>query len=363
MTHIEEGGGTKWRWHGLRARRVILKLLRMTNWSFSVMHLNGPSFHGICRVLQLVVLVAGVGVVHAQTYPVRPITIIVPFAAGSAADQLARGLAQVFTTALANNAVVVVDNRPGASGIIAAQSAARAPADGYTLFYTTNTTQSANQFLFKKLPYDPVADFSPISAVATGAMVLTVPVMSQVKSVTDFIALARRNQVNFGAGNSSSRIAGELFKQLTGANLTYVPYKSNPQAIADLVGGQLDAMFADTASALPLIKAGKLRAIAFTGSRRSPTLPLVPTIEESGVSGYSLSYWGALYAPRGTSREIVNLLNSLIASGVRSEQFKQLLTNTGLDAFTTSPDELAKFQLAEAQKWGRIIKNAEIVAE
>lgn len=307
--------------------------------------------------------VAVTGCAYAQSYPAKPITIIVPFAVGSAADQVARGVAQIFTAGLPNNATVVIDNKPGASGMIAAQAAARAPADGYTLFYTTNTTQSANQHLFKKLSYDPVADFAPISAIATGAMVLAVPVSSPVKTVADFIALARKRDVNFGAGNSSSRVAGEMFKQMTGTNMTFVPYKSNPQAITDLVGGQLDAMFADTASAMALIKAEKLRPIAFTGSRRTPSFPSLPTIDESGVKGYSLTYWGAMYTPRGTSKEIVNLLNSLIVNGVKTESFKAIISSAGLDVYTSTPDELAQFQAAETQRWGRVIKSAGIEPE
>lgn len=307
--------------------------------------------------------VAVAGCAYAQNYPAKPVTIIVPFAVGSAADQVARAVAQVFTAGLPNNASVVIDNKPGASGMIAAQAAARAPADGYTLFYTTNTTQSANQHLFKKLSYDPVADFAPISAIATGAMILAVPVSSPVKTVADFIALAHKRDVNFGAGNSSSRVAGEMFKQMTGTNMMFVPYKSNPQAITDLVGGQLDAMFADTASAMALIKAEKLRPIAFTGLRRTPSFPSLPTIDESGVKGYSLTYWGAMYAPRGTPKEIVNLLNSLIVSGVKTEPFKAVLANAALDVYTSTPDELAQFQAAEAQRWGRVIKSAGIEPE
>lgn len=315
------------------------------------------------RLLVGVVTAAASLTTHAQTYPAKPITIIVPFSPGSAADQMARGLAQAFTTGLPNHRPVVVDNRPGANGFIAAQIAAKARPDGYTLFYTTNTTQSANPYLFKKLPYDPVADFAPISAVAIGAMVLTVPTASPVKTVADYIAMAKRGPVSFGAGNSSSRIAGEMFKQMTGTELLFVPYKSNPPAVVDLVGGQIDSMFADTASALPLIQSGKLRAVAFTGMKRSPDLPAVPTINEAGVPGYSLNYWGAIYAPHGTPPEIVSLLNAQVASGVRTPAFKAILAAAGLDPNTTTPDELAQFQRIESEKWARVIKGAGIEPE
>ena len=299
----------------------------------------------------------------AQAYPSKPITIIVPFAVGSSADQLARGIAQTLSTGLPNAPSVVVDNKPGASGMIAAQAAARAPADGYTLFYTTNTTQSANQHLFKKLTYDPVADFAPISPIATGAMVLAVPLSSPVRTVADFVALARSRELTFGAGNSSSRVAGEMFKQMTGAKLTFVPYKSNPQALPDLVSGQLDCMFADTASAMALIKAEKVRAIAFTGQQRTPSLPLLPTLDESGVKGYALTYWGAMYAPRGTPKEIIDRLNALIVDGAKVEPLKSIIANAALDAYTSTPDELARFQATEADRWGRVIKAAGIEPE
>lgn len=315
------------------------------------------------RVLCASLAILGAGLAHAQTYPSKPVTIIVPFAVGSAADQVARGVAQILSAGLPNNPTVVIDNKPGASGMIAAQAAARAAADGHTLFYTTNTTQSANQHLFKKLSYDPVNDFAPITAIATGAMILAVPMTSPVKSMADFISLARRRDVNYGAGNSSSRLAGEMFRQMTGTNLTFVPYKSNPQAIADLVGGQLDAMFADTASAMALIKADKLRPIAFTGSQRTPSFPNLPTIDELGIKGYSLTYWGAMYAPRGAPREIIQLLNALIVQGVKSEPFKAVISNAALDVFTSTPEELGAFQVAEAQRWGRVIKAAGIEPE
>lgn len=301
--------------------------------------------------------------VHAQSYPIKPITIIVPFASGSSADQMARGIGQALTEGLPNNPPVVIDNRPGANGFIAAQLAAKAAPDGYTLFYTTNTTQSANPYLFKKLPYDPVADFAPITGVATGAMVLTVPAASPVKTLADYIALAKKGQVSFGAGNSSSRIAGEMFKQMTGVNLLFVPYKSNPPAVVDLVGGQIDSMFADTASSLPLIQAGKLRAIAFSGAQRTPFLPNLPTISELGVTGYALSYWGAMYAPHGTPPKLINLLNEKMVRGIESPPFKAILAATGLDPYTTTPEELANFQQSESKKWAKVIKGAGIDPE
>ncbi len=299
---------------------------------------------------------------HADTYPSKPITLIVPFSAGSGTDQLARGLAQAMQTALPG-AVFVIDNKPGASGIIGAQAAARAPADGYTLLMTTNTTQAANPHLFKKLPYDPAVDFAPVATLARGSMVLTVPASSPLQSVADFIAFARTRSVSFGAGNSSSRVAAEMFKQATGANLLYVPYKSNPQAVTDLIGGQIDVMFADTATTLPLIQSGKLRALGYTGAKRTATLPSVPTLEEAGVKGYELSYWIAVYAPRGTPADIVRRLNEAITKSLSSDIMKTVFAQAILDSFAMTPEELGRFQQSEAEKWGRVIKAAGIEPE
>jgi tripartite-type tricarboxylate transporter receptor subunit TctC len=319
--------------------------------------------HRIGRALRLWVIGAGLAAAaQAQTFPTKPITIVVPFPAGSGTDQVARGMAQAISTGL-NGAVVIVDNKPGASGMIAAQIAAHAPADGYTLFMTTNTTQSANPHLFRKLAYDPAKDFAPIAALAKGAMVLTVPTGSPIHTVAEFITLARKQPITFGAGNSSSRVAGELFKQSTDTHLTYVPYKGNPQAVTDLLGGQIDAMFADTATALPLVKSGKLRALGYTGLQRSSAFPQVPTLDEAGVKGYELSYWVAVYAPHGTPTELVQRLNDVFLKSVHSDAVANVFANAVLDVFTTTPQGLGAFQLAETEKWGRIIRAAGIEPE
>jgi tripartite-type tricarboxylate transporter receptor subunit TctC len=302
------------------------------------------------------------GLAQAGDYPVKPITLVVPFAAGSGTDQLARGMAQVIAADLPG-ALLVVDNKPGASGLIAAQAVARAAPDGYTLFMTTNTTQSANPHLFKKLPYDPVKDFEPVAALAKGSMFLTVPGDSPYNSVADVIAAAKKRPLNYGAGNSSSRVAGEMFKQLTGAQLTYIPYKSNPQAVTDLVGNQLDLMFADTATALPLVKANKLKALGYTGQKRTSARPDVPTLDEAGVKGYELSYWVALYAPHGTPPDIVRKLNEAFVKAAKSDAVKSVYASSVLDVFTTTPEGLASFQADETAKWGRVIHSAGIEAE
>ncbi|MBT2302761.1 tripartite tricarboxylate transporter substrate binding protein [Variovorax paradoxus] len=313
--------------------------------------------------LALAALLAA-GVAAAQTYPDKPITFVVPFAAGSATDQIARALGNGVT--VETKQPVVIDNKAGASGFIASQQVAKAPADGYTVLITTNTTHAANEHLFKKLPYDPVKDFSPVAALGKGGQIMVVNPNSPAKTVAEFVALAKKEpgKLSFGSGSSSSRMAGELLQQLAGIKLLHVPYKSNPLAVTDLLGGQIDMMITDTATGLPQVKAGKLRALGVSGAQRSPLAPEVPTIAEAGVKGYEMGYWFAAYAPAKTPPAVVKRLNELLVKAAKSEAAKtSFYEPSGTEVFTTSPEELAKFQAAESQKWGRIVKAAGIEAE
>ena len=299
----------------------------------------------------------------AQPWPAKSITFIVPFAAGTATDQLARsiGLAVSAETGQA----VVVDNKPGASGFIAAQAAAKAAADGYTVLITTNTTHAATEHLYKKLPYDPVKEFTPITGLGKGGQILVVNPLNPAKSVGELIAQAKKDpgKLTFGSGSSSSRIAGELFQQMAGLQLLHVPYKSNTLAITDLLGGQIDMMITDTTTGLPQIKAGKLRALGYSGKKRSVLVPEVPTIDEAGVKGYEMTYWFAAYTPANTSVPVVKRLNDLLIKATKSPSATTFYNSTGTDVFTTTPEELGKFQAEESQKWGRIIKAAGIQPE
>jgi len=302
---------------------------------------------------------------HAQgKYPERPVTFIVPFAAGSATDQLARALGASITAD--TKQAVIVDNKAGASGMLAAQAAARAPADGYTVLITTNTTHAANEHLYKKLSYDPVKDFVPVTGLGKGGQVLVVRPDAPYKSVADLLAKARKEpgKLSFGSGSSSSRVAGEMFKQLSGTEILHVPYKSNPQALTDLLGGQIDMMITDTATGVPQIKGGKLKALGVSTTKRIALLPDVPTIDEAGVKGYDMGYWFAAYVPANTPAPVVARLRELLVAGTKSASAKQFYESTGTDAWTTaSGEELAKFQAAEAQKWGKVIKAAGIEPE
>jgi len=302
---------------------------------------------------------------HAQQgFPEKPITFIVPFAAGTATDQIARALGNSITAE--TKQPVVIDNKAGASGFIASQQAAKAAPDGYTVLITTNTTHAANEHLFKKLPYDPVKDFAPIAALGKGGQIMVVNPSFPAKSVAEFVALAKKEpgKYSFGSGSSSSRMAGELLQQMADIKLLHVPYKSNTLAVTDLLGGQIHMMITDAATGLPQIKGGKLRALGVSSAARSPLAPDVPTISEAGVKGYEMGYWFAAYAPAKTPPAVVKRLNELLVKAARSESAKAAFYEpTGTEVFTTSPEELARFQTAESQKWGRIVKAAGIEAE
>ena len=259
-------------------------------------------FVGSCLA---VAAAGGFAAATARDYPAKPVTFFVPFAAGSATDTLARSLGQGVTAETKQN--VVIDNRPGASGFIAAQAVARATPDGYSVLIATNTTHAANEHLFKKIPYDPVHDFAPVTALARGGQVMVVNPRVPVKTVKEFIALAKRQpgKLTFGSGSSSSRVASELFQQMTGLQLVHVPYKSNPMAVTDLVGGHIDMMITDVVTGLPQVQAGKLRALGVSSPKRLPNVPELPTIAEAGVKGYELTFWFAAYTPAKTQPAIV----------------------------------------------------------
>jgi tripartite-type tricarboxylate transporter receptor subunit TctC len=299
----------------------------------------------------------------AQDYPSKTITIVIPFASGSGTDQIARAYAQAITQLY--KVPVVVDAKPGASGFIAAQYVAKAPNDGYTVLYTTNTTHAANEHFFKKIPYDPVKDFSPVALLSKGHMALVVPPNSPFKTVADIVAEAKKRpgHINFGSGSSSSRMASEMFKQLAGVQMVNVPYKSNPLVITDLMGGQLDFMFTDAATGVPQITGGKLRALAVSGTHRLAALAQVPTMEEAGIKGYDMSYWNAVYLPAGAPPAVVKKLNDMLAKANAHPSVQAFMASTSGEMSFTNPEGLATFQATESQRWGRVVRAAGIEPE
>lgn len=298
----------------------------------------------------------------AQAYPTRPITIVLGSTAGSATDGLARAIAAEVTKS--SGQPVIVDNRAGAFGGIAAQYTANAQPDGYTLFMTTNTTQSANPHLLKKLSYDPIKDFAPVALLARGYLALVVNPKVKANNVAELVALAKSapGKLNYGSGSSSAQVATELFQQSTGTKFTYVPYKANPPAVLDLVGGQIDLMIVDLTTSLPQVKAGKLRALGISSATPSPLVPDVPTIATS-LPGYEFGYWNALYAPAKTPAPVVQRLSELMRDALATPSVRQAIEKTGQEVAFAPPEELAKFQLAELDRWGRIIKAAGIQPE
>lgn len=300
---------------------------------------------------------------HAQDYPDKPLRVVVPFGAGSATDGLARAVGEGIAKQTGQN--VIVDNRPGANGIIAAENVAKSSSDGHSILFGTHTTHAANPWLYKKLPYDPVKDFEPVSALARGWSFLVVHPKSPARTLGDLIEMAKRapGTLTYGAGGASSRVSVELFAQMAGIKLVYVAYKGNPLAVNDLVAGHIDLMITDSATGLPQIKAGALRALAYTGPMRSPLAPDVPTFDEAGVKGYENSYWFAAYLPAGSPAPIVGKLNKILVEAARGEAAKRYFASTGLVGFTTAPDGLARFQAEQSKILGEVIRGAGIDPE
>ena len=293
-------------------------------------------------------------------FPSKPITIIVPFSAGGTTDILARVVGLHMGTDLGQP--VVVDNRAGAGGNIGGQAAARAPADGYTLFMGTVGTHAINQSLYKKMPFDPIKDFAPLSRVAMVPNLLVVNPGQPYKSVKELIAYGKANpgKINFGSsGNGSSiHLSGELFKQMTGVDMQHVPYRGSAPAVSDLLGGQISVMFDNMPSAFQHVKGGKLRALAVTTAKRSPALPDVPTIAEAGVPGYEATSWFGLLAPAGTPAPIVAKLNAAILKALADPEVKKKLAEQGAESHGEKPEEFAAFIKSETAKWGKVVKES-----
>ena len=299
----------------------------------------------------------------AQTYPTRPIRLVVPFAAGSATDTLARVLGQKLAAAEGWN--VVIENMAGASGMLAAQNVARAAPDGHTIFVTTNTTHAANQNLFKKLSYDPVADFEPVGKLGTITLALAVHPSVPAGNVRELIAYGKANpgKLSFGSGSSSSRIAGEMLKNLAGFDMLHVPYKSNPMAVTDLLGGQISLVFADVSTTLPQIRAGKVKGFGVSSAQRSPLAPDLPTMAEEGVAGYELTAWFAAFVPAKTPKPIIDELNAAMNAAIADKAVQDALLSAGIEPLTGTPDELRAFVVSETKKWADIVKAAGIQPE
>ena len=299
-----------------------------------------------------------------EGYPKQPIKLIVPFAAGSGTDAVARITAQMLGEAL--KASVIVDNRAGANGVIAAEFVAKAPPDGYTLFMTTNTTHSANPSLMKSLPYDPVKDFAPVSRMGNLPFMLVVNNELPVKSVAELLAWGRAHpgKLTYASGNSTGIVSGATLSRMSGVPMLHVPYKSTPPAIADLIGGQVSMMVVDLAAGLATVKAGKMRAIAVTTQERTKLFPELPPLAETPeLKGFDITSWNGVFAPAGTPRDVVLKLNKVLSEMANGTAFRERVAKLGFDAFGSTPEELGAFTVAELAKWKKLIQAAGIQPE
>ncbi|MBP7063542.1 tripartite tricarboxylate transporter substrate binding protein [Ferrovibrio sp.] len=299
----------------------------------------------------------------AAGYPNKPIKFIVPFAAGSATDTVARVVGNKLGADLKQN--VVVENAAGGSGVIAAQKVAQAAPDGYTLLISTNTTHAANQSMLKKLPYDAVKDFETVSMLGTIPMALVVHPSVPAGNVPELIAYAKANpgKLTFGSGSSSSRISVELLKAMTGIDILHVGYKSNPQAVTDLLGGQLSLMIADVSTTLPQAAAGKVKALGVSTAQPSVVAPGLPTIASQGVPGYQITAWFAAWLPAKTDPAIADLLQKAIAAAVADKEVQDKLLAAGIEPQSSSRQQLADFVVSETKKWAEVVKAAGIEPE
>jgi tripartite-type tricarboxylate transporter receptor subunit TctC len=294
-------------------------------------------------------------------YPSRPIRIVVPFPAGGTTDILARAVAVKLTETTGQPAVV--DNRPGAGGNIGAELVAKSAPDGYTFLMGTVGTHAINPSLYAKMPYDHVKDFAPVILVAGVPNVLVINPSLPVNSVQELIAYIKANpgKVNFASSGSGTSIhlSGELFKTMTGTQITHVPYKGSAPALQDLVGGQVQIMFDNLPSSLALIKGGKLKALAVTSLERSSALPDVPTVAESGLPGFEASSWFGLLAPAGTPKEAIAKINGEVAKWLATPEAKEKLASQGaIAASGLTPDDFAKHIATETTKWNKVVKES-----
>lgn len=298
-------------------------------------------------------------------YPQRPITIVVPTAPGGSTDFTARLISDQLARALGQP--VIVDNKPGASGNIGNQFVARSKADGYTLLLAYSGYQVGNPHLFKQAGWDPIKDFAPVAMMTRAPQVIAARPNLPANNLKELIAYAKANpgKLNYASSGNGSiqHIAGELFKQLTGTFITHIPYKGSGPAVQDLMGGQVDLFITTPAGVVSQVQAGKLKAIAVTSKQRLTSLPNVPTAAESGLAGYELDSWFALYAPAGTPPEIVQQLNAEVNRILATPEVRKKADDSGTAVETMTPAQFGAFTQKELAYWGKVIQQAKITAE
>jgi tripartite-type tricarboxylate transporter receptor subunit TctC len=300
------------------------------------------------------------GTALAQGYPTRTITLVLPFAAGSGTDTTTRIISQHLSAALGVG--IVIDNKPGANGMIAATYVARSAPDGYTLFVTTNTTHSANPYLLKTLTYDPVKDFTPIARTGDLPFMLVVHPDVPAKTVGELVAYGKANpgKLTYASGSSSAIVSGATFAHNAGIDMLHVPYKSSPPALNDVIGGRITMMFTDVLTGLPHVNGGALRALAVTTKDRSPLMPGLPSMQEAGVPDFDITSWQGYFGPAGLPKEVVTRLNAEIRKIVENPEIKEKLATLGMDAFSGTPEQLATFVADQLVLWEKLVTNAGI---
>ncbi len=312
----------------------------------------------IILALILALVATALRPVAAQTYPAKPIRFIVPFPPGGGNDLIARELSQHLTESLGQP--MVVDNRPGASTLIGAEAAAKASPDGYTLFMGNNSTLTINPHLYKKLPYDAVRDFAPLSLLASAPFVLLAHPSVPAQSVKELIALARQRpgQLNFGSSGLgiATHLAGEMFKLMARVDIVHIPYKGAAPALTDLIGGQIELLFNNVISAMPHVRSGRLRALAVTSKTRSHALPQVPAVAEAGLPDYEASVWYAVLAPARAPAPVRTRLHGEFVKALQQPRVQDRLASDGASIVGSTPEVLARTIEADLARWGKVIK-------
>jgi tripartite-type tricarboxylate transporter receptor subunit TctC len=301
---------------------------------------------------------------QAQSYPNQPIRLVIPFAAGGPSDVLARGFSQKLGESLGQP--IIIDNKPGAGTNLAAEFVAKSKADGYTIFLMMVGTQAINETLYKKLSYNTIKDFSPISLVASSSLMLVANPSVPVKNVADLIAYSKANpgKINFGSSGTGTplHLGGELFNVQAGTTLNHVPYKGAAPALTDVLGGQIQTAMVGTPAALPFVKTGKLTAIGVTSPKRSSNAPEIPAIAET-LPKFEVELVYAMVAPAGTPKDIINKLNSQLVSVLNNPEIKSQLNSKGFDVITSSPEQLGEYIKSEISKWAPIVKKSGATAD
>ena len=301
---------------------------------------------------------------QAQSYPNQPIRLVIPFAAGGPSDVLARGFSQKLGESLGQP--IIIDNKPGAGTNLAAEFVAKSKADGYTIFLMMVGTQAINETLYKKLSYNTIKDFSPISLVASSSLMLVANPSVPVKSVADLIAYSKTNpgKINFGSSGTGTplHLGGELFNVQAGTTLNHVPYKGAAPALTDVLGGQIQTAMVGTPAALPFVKTGKLTAIGVTSLKRSSNAPEIPAIAET-LPKFEVELVYAMVAPAGTPKDIINKLNSQLVSVLNNPEIKSQLNSKGFDVTSSSPEQLGEYIKSEVSKWAPIVKKSGATAD